>query len=316
MPDRKAESSSEAETGPAPDTSAAGSTPAPRQPGTTQKKIAELAAHWASSQWPDRLMIAVSLLLIAAAFAGLAWVCWFWWTPVVWEWGFATFGWRSVLALLAILYLAMIPFSAVMLFPAIIGFWNEYGALRRQVTSARETQDQIEHDLLTNDPYGLVPILSYSRAMLSEYYAIAMSQAQRSFRYCLIAMWLGFVILVAGVLDSFVPLTGFLAPQPGEGAAGRQMGDTNDLVLITGVVIEFIAAAFLWVYRFTIQQQTYYYRRQFRLHNALLAHRLTAGMGQAKDDAIKLIVERLLEDTESPAAAEPDRRGIAALLKR
>src|SRR3546814_11380074 len=61
--------------------------------------------------------------------------------------------------------------------------------------------------------------------------------------------------------------------------------DPDTLVLITGVVIEFIAAAFLWVYRFSIQQQTYYYRRQIRLHNALLAHRLTGDMTQAKDES-------------------------------
>src|SRR3546814_10095571 len=74
--------------------------------------------------------------------------------------------------------------------------------------------------------------------------------------------------------------------------------DPDTLVLITGVVIEFIAAAFLWVYRFSIQQQTYYYRRQIRLHNALLAHRLTGDMTQAKDESVKMIVERLLEDME------------------
>src|SRR3546814_11052834 len=105
---------------------------------------------------------------------------------------------------------------AIGLFPTIVSFWNEYGALRQQVASARETQRDIERELTRNDPHGLVLMLSYSRAMLNEYYAIAMSQAQRSFRYCLIAMWLGFLVLIAGVLDNFVPLTEILFPGSSE----------------------------------------------------------------------------------------------------
>src|SRR3546814_656150 len=89
----------------------------------------------------------------------------------VWEWGFEAFGWKSFVAPLAILYLVIIPFMAIGLFPTIVSFWNEYGALRQQVASARETQRDIERELTRNDPHGLVLMLSYSRAMLNEYYA-------------------------------------------------------------------------------------------------------------------------------------------------
>src|SRR3546814_21141255 len=124
-------------------------------------------------------------------------------------------------------------------------------------------------------------------------------------------MWLGFLFLIAGVLDNFVPLTEILFPGSsgttvdGIAGQGHVSSDPDTLVLITGVVIEFIAAAFLWVYRFSIQQQTYYYRRQIRLHNALLAHRLTGDMTQAQDESVKMIVGRLLEAMDGPATAPP-----------
>src|SRR3546814_5992769 len=130
-------------------------------------------------------------------------------------------------------------------------------------------------------------MLSYSRAMLNEYYAIAMSQAQRSFRYCLIAMWLGFLVLIAGVLDNFVPLTEILFPGSsgttvqGIAGQGHVSSDPDTLVLITGVVIEFIAAAFLWVSRFSIPQQTYYYSPQITLNHRILAPSLPGDITQA-----------------------------------
>ncbi len=284
------------------------------------RRIAALAVQWARGQWSDRLLMLVSFALVAVAFAGLAWICWFWWLPVVWEWGFGRLTWASLVAPFAMIYLVIIPFAAVWLAPAITNFWAEFGALRQDVESARVSQQDIEQELREDDPQGLVLMLSYSRAVLSEYYAIAMSQAQRSFRYCLIAMWLGFAVLITGVLDSFLPmrglLPGYLPPgTDGVAALGAGGDDRNTLVLLTGAVIEFIAAAFLWVYRFSIQQQTYYYRRQLSLHNALLAHRLATTM-EAKDDSTKMIVERLLQDMEGPSSELHGSRGIMGLLKR
>src|SRR5690606_11204081 len=111
-------------------------------------------------------------------------------------------------------------------------------------------------------------------------------------------------------------LPGYLPPgTDGVAALGAGGDDRNTLVLLTGAVIEFIAAAFLWVYRFSIQQQTYYYRRQLSLHNALLAHRLATTM-EAKDDSTKRSVERRLQDVEGPSSELHGSRGIMGLLKR
>lgn len=281
------------------------------------RKLASLLTQIATGTWGERLMVILSLLLAVVAFGGLAYVCWYSWMTGVWSWGFDAFSWRSFVAPIVVLYLAIIPFAGIMVFPAIAQFWTEYGSLRQQISSARNAQRRIEEKLQENDPHDLVLVLSYSREMLGEYYAIAMNQAQRSFRYCLIAMWLGFTVLILGVLDSFVPLGALATAQLGGTpfAPGNATPvDANELVLITGAVIEFIAAAFLWVYRFSIKQQTYYYRRQLRLHNALLAYRLTADMGDARNAAIGKIVERLLEDMETSDLAPPDATGFRKLI--
>src|SRR3546814_11991250 len=104
----------------------------------------------------------------------------------VWEWGFEAFGWKSFVAPLAILYLVIIPFMAIGLFPTIVSFWNEYGALRQQVASARDTQRDMQRELPRKDPHGIVLMRSNSRAQPHEFYAIAMSPATSRLRQCLL----------------------------------------------------------------------------------------------------------------------------------
>src|SRR3546814_11204747 len=87
-------------------------------------------------------------------------------------------------------------------------------------------------------------------------------------------MWLGFLVLIAGVLDNFVPLTEILFPGSsgttvdGIAGQGHVFSDPDTLVLITGDVIEFIAAAFLWAFRSSFPQQPVYPCSPIRLHHA------------------------------------------------
>lgn len=262
-------------------------------------------------------MLSVGVVLL---FIGLAYLCWAIAAPWLWGWGFDPAGWHSPVALLGLSYLLIIPFVALILFPSGIEFWDEYGSARRELTDARQQQGEIENELDTEDPQYPLKLISYSRFMLKEYYIMAMRQAQRSYRYCLIAMWLGFIVLLAGVADYFIPLRALLAssfnltatPQSSTGSGLTP----NEFVLITGVVLEFIAAAFLWVYRFSIKQQTYYYRRQLKLHNMLLAKHVGEGMQEGKDAAFKLIVQSLLENVEMTQIDPPRTGGLKSLLKR
>lgn len=281
------------------------------------KQFAQTVSNAVNGPW---LPIALSFLVALAIAGALGWFIWLKLMLPLWTWGYGEFSWRSFVAWLPLFYLGIVPLVGLGLLPVLLEFWGEYGAVRKQVTSAREAQGQIEQALQEHDPQKLVLIISYSRQMLSEYYAIAMSQAQRSFRYCLIAMWLGFFVLMIGVLDNFMPIRSLIVdvlPATGAGTENVQGAalSPNELVLITGVVIEFIAAAFLWVYRFSIQQQTYYYRRQLGLHNALLAQRLSESMTTSKDEAVKLVVQRLLEDPVLQQMEAPSSSGLSNFFK-
>lgn len=263
----------------------------------------------------------VAAMLAVAVFFGLAWLCWLNWMPRVWNWGYSELGWESFVAWIGLLYLGIIPFGAIPLFTTISEFWVEYDTARREVENAREKQGAIEDDLKADDKSGLVQLVSYSRYLLREYYALATNQARRSFRYCLIAMWIGFAVLLLGVADYYLPLREAMVVRLGlseqlANPASREGLSPNEFVLITGAIIEFVAAAFLWVHRFSITQQTYYYRRQMRLHNALFAHRLGEDMTEGRDEAIKLIVASLLEDVAMQETEAPTGKKLAALAKK
>lgn len=284
---------------------------------TPIRKFAETVAQAATGPLPLMLL---SLLFALAIVGLLGWGVWQV-IPGLYSWGYSEFSWRSLIAWLPLFYLVALPLAGLALLPMVMEFWGEYGAAQEQVESAREAQERIEQQLSEDDPQKLVLIVAYSRQMLSEYYGIAMSQAQRSFRYCLIAMWIGFVVLLAGALDNFLPLRPliieyFEITYPASPQSMEPAFSPNDLVLITGIVIEFIAAAFLWVYRFSIRQQTYYYRRQLSLHNALLAQRLGEFMTGSKDAAIEIIVKRLLEDPDLQQMEGPSSSGLGKFLQR
>lgn len=263
------------------------------------------------------IMLAVATVLL---FVGLAYLCWVIAASWLWSWGFDPAGWHSLVAILGLMYLVIIPFLALILFTSGIDFWDEYGSVRRELTKARQEQGEIEIQLDATDPQFPLKLISYSRFMLKEYYIMAMRQAGRSYRYCLIAMWLGFIVLLAGVADYFIPLRALLAnsfslpetPQPST-ASGLS---PTEFVLITGVVLEFIAAAFLWVYRFSITQQTYYYRRQLKLHNVLLAKHVGDGMQEGKDAALKMIIQSLLENVDMTQSDLPTASGVKGFLKK
>jgi hypothetical protein len=266
---------------------------------------------------------AVTLAVVLAIAGVLAYWGWFRGIPFVWAWGFDDWGFRKIgksfLALFGVYYLAIFPFISLTVVGEIFKFWNAFlsrrGALRREVKSARSSQEEIERDLASNDtdPHQIVLVLKYSRRLLGEYYAIGMHQAQRSYRYALFAMWLGFAVLLVGVGDQLGWLAAAFPSLPTE----TDSASSQDVVLLTGAVIEFIAVAFLWIYRTSMEQQILFYARQLKLHKTLLAYRLSLGMSHKSDEAVATIISKLLEEGSEPNIAAPGgSSGISKLLDK
>jgi hypothetical protein len=163
----------------------------------------------------------------------------------------------------------------------------------------REAIDRLE----SGDLSGLLPLLRYSRAQLEQYYKMGLAQTKRSFFHALVAMWLGFILLVMGLALYVGPVEKLGLHRPSL--------DFNLLILATATIIEFISALFLWIYRSTMGQLTYYYRLQMRSHTAILCFRMSTSMTDGKDAAIGTILNALLDMSLEPERPAPEHsRGM------
>lgn len=261
---------------------------------------------WVSFLRTHRRMRGLVLIFIAiltpAAVMGAALYCWLDWLPRLWSWGFEPASWRAIFSVIGAIYLVIIPFLPFV--PATEGInvilrlyaKDADDRIRQQINEAMLGQDELEKHLQAEDTHGLVKLVRYSRLQLQAYYQIGLSQTQRSFRYSVIAMWIGFFVIVAGVVSYLIPASVF----PSSPTAPAQQ-----FALLGGLIIELISAAFLWVYKSSINQLTYFYERQHLNHNALLSFGIAESMTD-KDSAKLKIVDRLLSNpTQAPQAQSP-----------
>lgn len=260
------------------------------------------------------------VLVFWAGSLALAWACWFVFLPGLWvdEAGrsilrVASIGGalRVVGTLVGSIVLAVIPVWGWMLayamtgalFDATVGGEND--AVTRARQRVRETEDDALRRLEKTDDAGLLPLLRYSRAQLDAYYAMGLGQTRRAFLNAALAMWLGFLLLVGGIAL-------YIGPVEQLGLA-RPPGDFQWLILASAIVIEVVSALFLWVYRSTIGQLTFYYRLQMQGHSAIMCFRIATTMKEP-DAAKRAVIDKLLG-----AAPEPERpapmgaKGLLAL---
>jgi hypothetical protein len=99
-------------------------------------------------------------------------------------------------------------------------------------------------------------------------------------------MWIGFTIITFGVVIHVIDLDRF----------GLRPIDTNinTLIIISGAIVEIISALFLWVYRSSIKQLTYFYNRQMYNHSVLMSQRIAETMSDS-DELKKIMIEKLLD---------------------
>lgn len=234
------------------------------------------------------LSLVVAGLLLGSAFLG--YVCWFLWIPPVWRWGFEPPTWRGGLAFFGAFYLAIGPFVPFALSgPLLSGILNLYTEEHERKMQAGLAQLDVskaltEESLAASDRTGLIALVRYSRLQLESYYTIGLGQSQRSFRYSILAMWIGFFIITGGILLYVLPVRSATEPAP----------NIQLLTIASGTVIELISALFLWIYRSSIGQLTYFYNRQMYLHSVLVAMRIADTMTDS-DATKRFVVERILD---------------------
>ncbi|MBI1804860.1 MAG: hypothetical protein HY033_12980 [Ignavibacteriae bacterium] len=253
------------------------------------------------------------LVVLLALTLGLGYLCLYMYLPIVWDWGFNPASWKGILSVFGAIYLVIIPFIPIGYSAGIIkGILNifieeEESPLKNKLLSIERSQAEIENTLEKNEKGGLIPLVKYSRLQLEAYYKIGLSQTQRSFRYSIIAMWIGFLIIIAGIVLYILPVE----------KVNEKLVESNlqVMTIIGGTVVEFISALFLWVYRNSINQLTYFYNRQIFIHHVLLCAKISDGMKEP-DVSKRYIIEKVLDyESKVPTSRLPKSR-VGKLLQK
>lgn len=232
----------------------------------------------------------------------------------LWVWSFVRW-WHWIISIFGILISLIIPLWAGMLavelsaLAADITFTDESPDVKEANERVAKTEVDVLQLMENEDEAKLLPLLRYSRVQLEAYYASGLKQTKRSYNNAMIAMWLGFTLLVAGIALFVIPLQQFSIDKPNT--------EFSYVIMGSAAIIEFIAAMFLWIYRSTNGQLTYYYRLQMRSHTAVLSFRMASTMTDLQDETKRYIIENMVDPSIIPE--RPDvmsSKGVAALLRK
>ncbi len=293
-----------------------GTTPTPQD--HRSEREASALRTWKLRQFlirHPRMLIAAWGVVVLAVCAALAsvYLCWYFVPPYLFKWTAETW-WHWIPGGFAVLLLYCGPIWAGMGVGALTGLIADLSlaaedlAIRHAQQTVHEKEQEAISRLEQSDSPGLLPLLKYSRAQLEAYYTVGLSQTRRSFFNSVLAMWLGFVLLLLGVAIYVGPVEAIGLKPPS--------GDFRWVIMGGAAIVEFISALFLWVYRSATVQQYAFYNRQMHAHTVILCFRIASTMEKAQADETKrAIVEKALEWTTAPMAPAPaGAKGFGALL--
>jgi hypothetical protein len=263
-------------------------------------------------------LLVFAWILTTAVFVSVVPVAYIsWWISIPYLSAWPSGNWLLwIPAAFGIFLLAFAPVWTLMLASYLLGYVADLSlsveeeSIRAAQTSVKETELDAIRRFENTDDAGLLPLLTYSRAQLDAYYQIGLSQTRRSFFHGIVAMWLGFALLLSGLALYIVPLDKLGLNSPTQ--------DFKILLLSGAAIIEFISALFLWMYRSTTAQLTYLYDRQMYSHTAILCFRMASTIERIKGDETRAsIVIKLLDWSAKPERpALPSGGGLAALLPK
>lgn len=224
----------------------------------------------------------------------------------LWSWGFTDGGfWSGLFSIFGAFFLITIPVMAI----ALLGIWFEnvfeiyandaQKEFKERLNEIEKQRVSYEEKLEQTDSELLIPLITYSKLELETYYKIGLNQTQKSYKHSILSMWIGFSIIVLGILMFIFPLN-IIFPKleiiPKE---------IKTLTVSSGIIIQLISALFLWIYKNSMSQLTYFYNRQIFIHNSLFAFRVAQTMDNS-DEAKKEIVTKIL-DFNSYKKATPNK---------
>lgn len=248
-----------------------------------------------------RLVMFVIATLLVAGCVILYGFAWWYVIPALWRWGtifsISETPWDPWLLLRVIPSVTGIfVFTLFGWMPLVFAPLSLLSRVLRSFARAAEDEElaerdkerlKLENQLKDLDSARLVPLMQYSHGELEAYYRMGLSQMRFIFVNSVIAMWMGFVVILAGIIYQVFPIW-------------QNVKDPEYIRYIAvagGIVIEVIAGLFLWVYRISARQLTYYYNRQFQIHNIVFCHRMALTPDTNSRSMVEEIINHVLEHT-------------------
>jgi hypothetical protein len=265
-----------------------------QSPGKEKKESTNWLVEWVKFQNARiRLSILISLIILSVLTTVIAgYFCLLVWLPSLWAWGFHPATWKGILSVLGAIYLVIGPFMPFSLSGGTISaIFKMYAddaekEFNFRINEIEDKQSNYEKILREKDTEGLIPLVTFSRIELEQYYKMGLHQTRRSYQYSIIAMWIGFFIIAFGIISFIIP-----SSYVNENFTS---GNLQILTIGSGVVTEVVSALFLWIYKSSMNRLTYFYNRQVFIHNALLAFKISNSIKES-DKAKELIVSKILE---------------------
>jgi hypothetical protein len=248
-----------------------------------------------TNKWLRLIMIILATVLFLTVIISASYFFCYFLLVKLWNWGFTDGGfWSGFAAIYGVLMLIMVPIALLGGFFSWIEEVFEIYANDAQKEFQKKL-DEINKERLTyedklekTDSELLIPLITYSKLELETYYKLGLNQTQKSYKYSILAMWIGFLLIVFGIVIYMIPSNILKIDN-------LEISEKIKFITIaSGVVLELISGLFLWIYKNSITQLNYFYSRQIFIHNSLFAFRVAQTMKDS-DEAKKEIVSKILD---------------------
>ena len=199
----------------------------------------------------------------------------------------------------ALFFMTLLSYTPFEFHPAARSTDSELEALRRERAELRARLDS-EGSHKQQGPADVLDTIRLSLNQLTEYYTINKGQAKSSFRASMGAMVVGLLTILVGIWIFY--------SNPG--------GDVKVAVIagIAGILAEFIAGAYFYLYNRSLTQLNYFYDKLTSVQDTMLAIKLCETLPEPRATATR---EKLIEVLMTPGRiAAPQAPSSPSLAKQ
>ncbi|SOU86775.1 membrane hypothetical protein [Tenacibaculum dicentrarchi] len=224
-----------------------------------------------TNKWLRFVMIILSTVLFLTVIISASYFFCYYLLVKLWNWVFTDGGfWSGFTAIYGALMLIVVPLALLGAFFGWIEDIFEIYANDAQKEFQKKL-DEIDKERLTyedklekTDSELLIPLITYSKLELETYYKLGLSQTQKSYKYSILAMWIGFLLIIFGIIIYMIP-SNILKIDNIEVSEKIKF-----ITIASGIVLELISGLFLWIYKNSITQLNYFYSRQIFIADKFL----------------------------------------------